>query len=76
MALPENIRPRWGALTQRLQGVACRQNGFAFITIQILVDASGDPVYWLEPTLTKIEPINASSQFINEMMRQALNHRE
>lgn len=73
---PENIRPKWFALTQRLQGIAARQNGFAFVTVQILVDSGGEPIYWLEPTLTKIEPIGASSQFINELMRQALNHRE
>lgn len=76
MALPENIRPQWNGLIQRLQGKACQQNGHAIITISILVDAGGNPILWTEPSMQKIEPMGSSQQFFYAIMQQALNHRE
>lgn len=65
---PENLRPRWNGVFQRMQGVAAKQNGYALLTVTILVGPDGDPKYWLEPTLKKIEPMHGSSQWFEEML--------
>jgi hypothetical protein len=52
----------------RLQQVACRQRGYAIITCKVLVDESGDPVYWMDPSMEKIEPINNSKDFLSQLL--------
>lgn len=53
--IPEDIKPAWLSLIRRFQSVA-KTNGFAVITMTVLVDKDGTPITWLEPKLTKIEP--------------------
>lgn len=70
-----NIRPSWNKVIQRCQGEAARQNGYAILTISILVNEAGDVVLYTSPTCAKIEPMGASQSFFYEIMKQALNHR-
>ncbi len=55
MTTLEDIKPVWLNVIRRLQSVA-RTDGFAVLSIRILVNAAGDPVYWTEPKRTKLEP--------------------
>lgn len=53
---------------QDLQQVACRQNGYAIITSKVLVDKDGEPVYWIQPQLERIEPRKSSRDFISQLL--------
>ena len=52
---PQDIKKEWLSLIRRFQSVAST-NGYAIVSMQVLVDRDGIPVSWLEPTVTKIEP--------------------
>lgn len=54
-SIPEDIKVEWLSLIRRFQSVA-KTNGYAVISINVLVDKSGVPISWLEPKVTKIEP--------------------
>ena len=62
-----DIRPKWNNIARRMQGEASKQAGYAMLSIQVLVGPSGDPVYWFEPKLRRIEPMRDSTQFIDSM---------
>ena len=64
----QHIRPKWATFMSRLQQVACRQRGYAIITCKVLVDESGDPVYWMDPSMEKIEPISSSRDFLSQLL--------
>lgn len=69
-----NIRPSWNKVIQRCQGEACRQQGYAILTISILVNEAGDVVLYTAPSCAKIEPMGASQNVFYQIMKQALNH--
>lgn len=50
-----DLKPGWLNVVRRLQSVATSQ-GYAIVTIRVLVNAEGLPVLWTEPTQCKIEP--------------------
>ena len=62
------IRKQWEPFVQRLQSKACKQTGFAVISITLLVGPDGNPVLWGEPDMTKLEPLYDASHFLNRVM--------
>lgn len=66
---PHNIKPQWNGVVQRMQGVAAKQSGYALLTITILVGPDGNPKFWVEPSLKRIEPVHGSSQWFGEMLQ-------
>jgi len=67
----EDLRPPWFRLAlkivRRLQSVAVKQQGHAIITIRVLVKGDGNPVelrgeplFWTEPEVEKLEPARAN----------------
>jgi hypothetical protein len=53
---PLDIRPAWYNPIRRLQSVACKTQGYAIVSMRIVIDEYGDPVLWTDPQMTKIEP--------------------
>ena len=56
---------QWGKLKARIQQAAeckLRNNGdgLAIVTVKIIMNASGEPVNWIEPYAERIEPSNKS----------------
>src|SRR5688572_19217196 len=51
LLMPPQIRPKWDKVTSRLQSESCRQEGYALLSITILVGPDGDPLFWMEPHL-------------------------
>ena len=49
--IPQDIKKEWLSLIRRFQSVAST-NGYAIVSMQVLVDRDGIPVSWLEPTVT------------------------
>lgn len=53
--LPLDIQPQWFPLIRRLQSVA-KSDGVSVITMKILVNKDGYPVFWLSPEVQYVEP--------------------
>ena len=64
--MTKDIKPKWMNLIRRLQSKARRQEGYAIMHATFIVDANGDPVFWLEPKLNKIEPMSLDLQGLYE----------
>lgn len=63
-----DIKPDWLNVIRRLQSVAGQQRGYAIVSIQVVVDESGAPVFWCEPQLTKLEPQQRGAQFLAQLI--------
>ena len=64
--MPDTIIPGnvhiWPDVTVRMQQVTREMQGAAIVTIRVLT-RYGQPMYWFEPTVEKIEPRAAASAF-------------
>lgn len=70
---------KWESLVKRLAGVAereCAEKGFAVMSIDILVDANGEPAFWTEPRLTKIEPRIGAGVYLDRLIAIVSQHRQ
>jgi hypothetical protein len=56
---------RWLGLVRRLEQMAMTQNGHAMIQLTVIVNKQGEPVIWLTPRMTLIEPMDASQTFLD-----------
>lgn len=62
---PEDVKPAWKGpllawlnVIRRLQSVGRQRNeGYAVLTIRVLVNQDGTPVTWSEPDVTRLEPL-------------------
>lgn len=54
--LTEDIKPQWLNVIRRLQSACHGNQGYAVLSIAILINSNGEPVSWVEPLLRKIEP--------------------
>ena len=59
----QDIKPQWLNVTRRLQSVS-KTDGWAIVTINVLVDNDGCPRMWLSPTCKKIEPKLSASAIL------------
>jgi len=66
--LPRDIRPDWLNVIRRLQSVACQQRGYAIITMSVVVDAAGRPVFWESPRMTQLEPAEGAARFMAQVV--------
>jgi hypothetical protein len=67
--LPDDIKAAWLSPIRRLQSVASQQRGLAIISINILVDETGNPLCWTNPKKVLIEPKNRARDIINGFMQ-------
>lgn len=51
----QDIKPQWLNVARRLQSVVRKNYGCAVVHMDLLIQAD-TPVYWLEPTIRRIEP--------------------
>ena len=68
MAITEDVKVIWLNPIRRLQSLAKQQRGYAILAIQIVVNENGDPVFWTEPTMTKIEPQVSGSKVLAQII--------
>lgn len=65
-------RATWGQFARRMVGIAereCIDKGFAVLSVQILVGSDGEPLFWTEPQITRIEPRIGGALFMEKIMR-------
>ena len=68
VAYPLDIKKNWLSVARRMQSVS-RTDGFALVSITVLVDQDGVPRFWTEPKCLKIEPKKSVSEIL-EIMRK------
>ena len=66
--ITDDIRPDWLNVVRRLQSVGCNQRGYALVSIQIMVDCNGTPVFWTEPQLLRFEPQAKAGEFLAQII--------
>lgn len=67
----EKLPQKWEPLTKRLAGMAdreCGNKGFAIMTVEILVHPSGEPAFWTEPKITKLESRLGAFDFLTKIL--------
>jgi len=69
VTITQDIKSDWLNVIRRLQSVACQQRGYAIVSIQVVVDESGSPVFWCEPEMMRLEPQGRGAQFLAQMIR-------
>lgn len=63
---------KWESLTKRMAAIAereCSNKGFAVMTVEVLVDSNGEPAFYTEPHLIKIEPRIGATLFLEKILR-------
>lgn len=66
----EDIKPNWLNVARKWQSVCCQQNGFAVVTMRVLIGPGGEPVMWFEPTMQHIEPMRGASIFLHQVLER------
>lgn len=68
--LPLDVKPQWLNVVRRLQSVArdAREPGYALISITVLVDGEGFPVFWSDPAVTRFNPYRKAAEFLHQFV--------
>jgi hypothetical protein len=61
--LPLDIQKEWFSVVRRLQSVA-KSNGLSLVSITVLCDQDGKPLFWLSPEKKLIEPKSQAEDLI------------
>ena len=56
VTLTSDVKPQWLNVIRRLQSACYGNQGYAVLSIRVLVNGTGEPVLWTEPLRTKLEP--------------------
>lgn len=65
------LTEKWSQLTKRLAAIAgreCGNRGFAIMTVEVLVDSTGEPAFWTEPTVKKLESRLGAFNFLTKVL--------
>jgi len=54
--ITEDIKPQWLNVIRAMQAACYRNQGWATVTVKVLVNSRGEPRCWSEPKLEKIHP--------------------
>ena len=68
MNLTTDIKPGWLNVIRRFQSESGKQNGFAIITMKVVVDSEGNPVFWTSPEACKLEPKRGAEKFLAQII--------
>ena len=52
----DDIKPQWLNVIRAMQAACHRNQGYATVTVKVLVNREGEPINWSEPRLEKIHP--------------------
>lgn len=63
-----DLRPEWVNAARRQQSVACKTNGFAVLTFEVVISPDGNPAFWFEPIIRKIEPQTTAVGFLSAII--------
>ena len=66
----QELRPRWVNFASRMQSSLHRNQGYALVTITVLVDESNNPVAWGPPDVSKIEPAMSAGDVLMKVAKK------
>lgn len=62
--IPQDVQPEWLNVVRRIQASLPGNQGYAIITIRVLVDSTNRPRFWTAPEVVKIEPKNCRDDLL------------
>lgn len=62
------MNEQWEKILKRITGKGREQRGLAVVSIQVVVDSEGNPLFWFEPEMKRIEPCTTGSRFMAELI--------
>lgn len=65
---PQDIKRGWLSVARRAQSIS-KTGSLALISVTVLVNQEGEPIFWLEPSRKKIEPRRSSGEIAEIFMR-------
>ena len=63
----QDIRSQWLNAARRMQSIA-KSKGVSILTLRVVVDENGDPIYWLTPQVEHVEPAAKAGEFIRRFL--------
>lgn len=72
--LPLDVKVQWLNVIRRLQSACSENHGIAIISISILIDECGNPKFWTEPKMIKLEPKGSKHELL-ELINRSLGLR-
>lgn len=63
----QDVRSQWLNAARRMQGMA-KSKGVSIITLRVVVDENGDPIFWLSPNIEHVEPAAKAGEFIRRFL--------
>jgi hypothetical protein len=66
--LTDDIKSPWLNVLRRLQSALSGQQGYAIVSIDVVVDESNAPVFWSEPRVVKLEPKAGGARFLAQVI--------
>lgn len=67
---PHDIKPNWLNIARKCQMTFHAEQGFSVVQVKILVGPGGEPVFWFEPEVNKIEPLRGASVFLHTVLER------
>ena len=58
----------WANIIRRLQSVGASQRGYAIVSLQVMIDQDGNPVFWTSPEVHPIEPQRQARDFLSRIV--------
>jgi hypothetical protein len=68
MDQPLDIKKEWLSVARRMQSVSCSE-GLSIVSISVLVNSAGVPIFWSEPKKILIEPKAKAGDIINSLSK-------
>ena len=69
MEVTQDIKSsNWLNIIRRLQSSLHGQQGYAIVSIDIIVDEANNPVCWSEPRVIKLEPKASGAKFLAQLI--------
>lgn len=69
-----DLRPQWCNFARRLQQIASPKayhdvTAYNILTVEVLVDQEGNPIFWSKPEVTPLEPARGAAAFLERLLR-------
>jgi len=70
---PEHLRPPWVSIAKAMQDYARnKNNGMASVSIKVLVQADGNPLFWGQAVVKRLEPKRLQREDLEQFTKEQL----
>ena len=69
----QHLRPPWISIAKAMQDYARnKNNGMAIVSIKVLVQADGNPLFWGQAVVKKLEPKRLQREDLEQFTKEQL----